>query len=276
MKWKEGEIFRSLFLSDVHYLLDKKIKAHHHKELFRLLDFFYKKKIRFERIILVGDILENWYFSSQRHFSLAKGKKRFNKLFDRIDRLATRRGEKIYIIGNHDSFNYTLSLPRKIENYLENRGWEIMEIYENEDIVVAHGHQGQYGKIFWFVNIFLVKLVYNLARFFPRLFYIAEKFYRENFNFDRNETPEQVLKYYSILSKKVRQKDRLLISGHTHQFMASKELYVVNTGDWIESRSFVVEKDGVFYGYSFEKGKKIELVFKLKLKKKSAYDKSRL
>ncbi|MCS6984729.1 MAG: metallophosphoesterase family protein [Leptospiraceae bacterium] len=269
MKLKRGRVYRSLFISDVHYLLDKKVKPHHHKELFSLLDYFHRKKIRFERIFLVGDILENWYLSSQRKLRRGKGIKRFNKLFDRLDQIAIRRAQKIYIIGNHDSFNYTLTLPPQVETYLENRGWETMEIYEDNEIVVAHGHQGQYGKIFWFINILIVKIVYSLALLSPSFFHAAEEFYRKNFNFDRNETREEMLQYYSILSNRVRQKNRLLISGHTHQFLASEDLYVINTGDWVESRTFVIQDGDIFYGYVYKKKNIFEREFKLKLRKNS-------
>ncbi len=266
MKIKAGKTYRSLILSDVHYLLDKKIKEHSHKDLFALLDYLRKKEIRFERLILAGDILENWYFSANRRFRHKKGKKRFNKLFDRLDALVSRRGEKIYIIGNHDSVNYSLTLPARIESYLDTRGWETMEIYEDGQIVVAHGHQGQYGKFFWFLNIFLVKIVYSFALFFPRFFKTAENFYRRHFNFDRNETPEQVLKYYSILSNRVKQGDRLLVSGHTHQFMASEELYVINTGDWIESRTFVIQEGDLLYGLSYSRRHGIQKEFTIQLR----------
>lgn len=264
-RFKKDTVYDAIYISDIHYLLRKKIRNHLHKDLFRLLDHLKARGIRFRRIFLVGDIIENWYFSAQRKLVRKYGRKRFNRLFDRIDALATPASLKAYLIGNHDSISYIISLPPKIELYLKERGYLIAEKYETDRIVVVHGHQGQYGKISWFVNILGVRLLHALSSVIPSFFIAMENFYRRHFNFDRNETPEEVEDYYGKLRERTNQGNRLLICGHTHQAMADERLKVINTGDWIESGTFVVEHNQEFFGLEFRSKKKIYEKFSLRL-----------
>ncbi len=237
----------------MHYLLDKRVKDHAHEELIDLLKMIYKRGVRFGRIILVGDILENWFFSATR--KLKKKRKMFNRLFDRIDRLAPAGSEKIYILGNHDAVRFDMRLPIHIEGYLTARDWQIKEVYETTEMVVAHGHQGQYGKLFWFFNIVFLRILYRFASLFPSLYRFCDSFYRKHFNFDRHNTQEQMLDYYARLSHILKQEDRLMVSGHTHQFLHLDDLKVINTGDWIDSKTFVIQDGLVFHGLRYA-GKK--------------------
>ncbi|MCX7632441.1 MAG: metallophosphoesterase [Turneriella sp.] len=250
-QFKKNTVYDALYISDIHYLLRKKLRNHRHKELFKLLDHLRRRGIKFRRIFLVGDIIENWYFSAQRRLVRRYGRKRFNRLFDRIDALALPSSIKVYLIGNHDSFSYWIRLPPKIEQYLRERGYTIAEIWHDERIVVLHGHQGQYGKIFWFLNILTLRFLHLISYVFPSVFATMENFYRRHLNFDRNETEEEVRRYYTVLRERATQGNRLLICGHTHQAMADPELRVINTGDWIESGTFVIEQDGIFRGLEF-------------------------
>lgn len=260
----KNTVYEALYISDIHYLLRKKIRSHMHKELFKLLDHLYLKGVRFRKLYLVGDIIENWYFSSQRKLVRKFGRKRFNRLFDRFDRIATPISQKIYLIGNHDSFSYIISLPPKIELYLKERGYSIAEKHETDRLLVVHGHQGQYGKISWFLNILGVRILHSVSIVFPSIFTVMENFYRKHFNYDRNETPEEVEAHYGRLREKLDQGNRLMICGHTHQPMADERLKVINTGDWIESGSFVVENEGEFTGLEFKSKKKLYRLFSLR------------
>jgi len=260
----KNTVYDALYISDIHYLLKKKIRTHMHKELFKLLDHLHKKGIRFRKLYLVGDIIENWYFSAQKKLVRKYGKKRFNRLFDRFDKIAAPVSQKIYLIGNHDSFSHIISLPPKIETYLKERGYTIAEKYENDRLVVVHGHQGQYGKISWFINILGVRILHSVSVLIPSIFTIMENFYRKHFNYDRNETEQEVEEHYGRLREKLNQGNRLLICGHTHQAMADEKLRVINTGDWIESGTFVVENAGTFSGLEFKSKKKLYRIFSVK------------
>lgn len=72
MKFEKNKIYDGIFLSDVHYLLNKKIKSHKHKELFQFLDHLNQRNVRFKNIYLVGDIIENWFFSASRKLKRSK------------------------------------------------------------------------------------------------------------------------------------------------------------------------------------------------------------
>ncbi len=71
--------------------------------------------------------------------------------------------------------------------------------------------------------------------------------------------------YYGLLRERANQAGRLLICGHTHQAMADASLRVINTGDWIESGTFVVENNDEFFGLEFKSKKKIYERFKLRI-----------
>ncbi|AXR62721.1 UDP-2,3-diacylglucosamine diphosphatase [Leptospira mayottensis] len=251
MKFEKNKIYEGIFLSDVHYLLNKKIKSHKHKELFQFLDYLKKKNVRFKNIYLVGDIIENWFFSAAR--KLKKSKKKFNKLFDRLDSLSALNGNKIYIVGNHDSTSYLMNLPPKIERYLREKNWKICKKIENETLIVVHGHQGQYNRFTWIGSIFILRFLHAIALFLPNLFRFSEAFYQKHLNRQDPTTTEEILKYYERLSRITHQSDRVLISGHTHDFLCIPHLKIINTGDWVKSNSFVLQDDFRFIGAKMNK-----------------------
>ncbi|MCB1173182.1 MAG: UDP-2,3-diacylglucosamine diphosphatase [Leptospiraceae bacterium] len=259
MKFRKNRVYDAFFISDVHYLVDKKIKNHHHKELFQLLDFFIKRNIRFRKVILAGDIIENWFFSAARKYR--QKQKRFDKLFDRLDCISAKRGSKYYIIGNHDTTSFSMQLPPDIKQYLQKRYYLITGHYEDRNLIVVHGHQGQYTQITWVLHIAIVRLFHSLAFLIPRLFYFAEDFYDRHLNRVDPVTPEQKLAYYRRLSQHVHQKNKVLIAGHTHDFLCLPELKMMNTGDWVKNRSFIIRKSGTYYGMRLLKRKAIQLEF---------------
>lgn len=245
-KIRKKRTYDALYISDIHYLIDKQIRDHAHDELFVLLDAFRKKNILFRKIILVGDILESWYFSAARH--LVRNIARFDELFGRLDQVCSKGGLKYYIVGNHDTTSYTQGLANRISDYLRDRNWLTGEWYQNDKIIAIHGHQGQYSKTKWMFDIFIVRLLHFLARFFPGFFKKAESFYNKHLNRTDPVTNEEKIQYYSRLSKIVNQRDRVLITGHTHDFLVMPELRIINTGDWISSRSFVIQDGNIFIG----------------------------
>ena len=240
MKFRKGKVYEALFLSDVHYLLNKKIKLHSHRELFQMLDRLIKRRVRFNNIYLVGDIIESWYFSASVQFR--KSKKRFDKLFDRLDAVAARPDRKFYIVGNHDTTAFSMELAPEIARYLRERNWAIGEKVETPEMIVVHGHQGQYTRFNWMLSILVVRALHALARIKPSLFQTAEDFYDRHLNRENPRTAAEKLEYYRRLSKRVNQGKRLMISGHTHGFLCLPELNIINTGDWVGSRTFVVQR----------------------------------
>lgn len=262
MKLKK-HTFDAIYISDIHYLLDRKIRNHNHKDLFRLLDFFNSREVYFKNIVLVGDILESWYFSADK--KLKSGGKVFDKLFDRFDKVVARKGKKIFVVGNHDTISYRQTLSAKISHYLTKRKWKIVEKYQAKNIIAIHGHQGQYNKLSWALDIFIVRLLFKVALLFPRFFQYAESFYNKHLNRKDPVTMEEKLEYYSRLSKIAEQGNRIMITGHTHDFLVMPELKIINTGDWVDNRTFVIQRNKKFYGLQLNKKMEITTRFSITL-----------
>ncbi len=254
MRLKKNKIFDAVFISDIHYLIDRKIKSHAHKDLFKALKILEAKGIRVRKIFLVGDIIENWYFSAS--VKLKKRKKRLSDFFEKIERILTSGGERFFIIGNHDTVNFDQSLPPIIDEYLKENGWNIMDRYEDDSRIVIHGHQGQYGKLVWFTSIFMVRILYRLSVINPRIWHFLEGAYKKRLNYDWHKTMEESIRYYERLSQKVNQGNRIMITGHTHQFLFLEDYRIINTGDWVESRTLVFQKGKKYGGFSFDKKRK--------------------
>lgn len=241
MKLKAERTYQALFLSDVHYLVDGRIVKHSHADLFAMLDDLGTRRIRFREIFLVGDILESWYFSSS--LRLRTDRAAFDRLFGRFDRLLARGGRKVFVIGNHDTTSFSMALAPEIERYLRKRRWQVTDRYETDDLVVVHGHQGQYTKWGWITAIVVVRLLHKLAGVWHGLFRIAERFYDRHLNHEDPRSHQRRLDFYRALSRRVDQGDRILVSGHTHRFLCLEKERIVNTGDWIDSRSFIVRHE---------------------------------
>ncbi|PJZ70901.1 UDP-2,3-diacylglucosamine hydrolase [Leptospira perolatii] len=265
MKLPRGKIYDSFFISDIHYLLNKRIKSHKHKELFQLLDHFHKKEIRFQNVYLVGDIIESWFFSADRRLTRIKGKKRFNKLFDRLDKLALENSRKYYIVGNHDTTSYLMRLSPRIESYLKERDWIVCEKVEDEVLIALHGHQGQYNKFTWIGSIFVLRILHVFASIFPRVFKFSEAFYHKHLNRHDPTSTEEILSYYQRLSKLTHQGHKVLISGHTHDFLCIPKINIINTGDWVKSNTFVLQDGRKFVGIRMTARKNYKKEFTLKI-----------
>ena len=239
IKFRKDRVYEAIFISDVHYLLEKKIKNHRHKQLFQCLDYFAKRNIKFKNIYLGGDIIESWYFSANR--KLKKSKTRFDKLFERFDRIALPGAGKYYMVGNHDTTSFNMKLSGRVERYLIERRWQVREHFENERFIVAHGHQGQYSRFEWVYSIFILRILHVLARIIPNLFQVAEDWYDRNLNRENPDSTEEKLKFFGRISRVMEQGNRLLICGHTHGFLCMPELKILNTGDWVEDATFIIQ-----------------------------------
>ena len=156
-----------------------------------------------------------------------------------------------------------MNLPGKIEEYLLKRRYKIVERFESKSIIVVHGHQGQYNRFNWVLAILVVRLLSQLSRLIPGLFKRAEKFYNKHLNHEDHRSAEYRLKYYQSLSETVDQNNRVLISGHTHQFLCIPELKIMNTGNWVSDKTFIVQQKKNFFGFRMMSKKLFEDVFEM-------------
>ena len=242
MRIKGKKAYESLFLSDIHLLLDSRYKDHRLQDLFEMLDDFQTRRVRFRRLFLVGDAIESWFFSASER--LKRNQAAFDMLFDRLAAVSAERCAKIFIVGNHDTTSFSMALAPSIRGYLTKRGWRILSRYEDEELVVVHGHQGQYTRLYWAASIATLRVLSALAFIWKDLFRTAERFYDRHLNHENPRGLGRRLAFYRRLRRAVRQGDRLLVAGHTHNFLCLPGMRIVNTGDWIESRTFVVEVRG--------------------------------
>ncbi|MBE7439972.1 MAG: metallophosphoesterase family protein [Spirochaetales bacterium] len=235
----EKEKLTGFYISDVHFLISKKVRPHAHKELLQLLDQLILRKVRFKNIYLVGDVIENWFFSAANQ--VKRRKRRLARLFDRLDALATPKSRKYYIIGNHDTVRFSMRLEPSLARFLDRRHWIISERVRKKKLVVLHGHQGQYNRLTWALDIAIVRSLYFLSFAFPALLKKAESFYDRHLNRRDPGTALENLTYYQRLSQVADQGKRIMVSGHTHRALCLPELRVINTGDWVQSRTFVLQ-----------------------------------
>ena len=254
MKFKKGKTYEAIFLSDVHYLVYKKIKNHHHQDLFRVLNSFRKRGVRFRSLYLVGDILENWYFDSSAR--LRTSEKKFNKLFDRLDAICLPGALKYFIVGNHDTTSFSMKLSPEISEFLDKRDYRVVERFESSEMVVIHGHQGQYNRMTWALDILIVRIFYWMSSLIPGFFKKAERFYNRHLNGRDPTNYEERIKYYRRLNRITNQGQRVLISGHTHQFLYMPEIGVINTGDWVHSRTLLIQNGRNLIGLRMKTRKK--------------------
>jgi UDP-2,3-diacylglucosamine pyrophosphatase LpxH len=266
MKFKKNRTYDAIYISDIHYLLNKKIKNHRHQDLFALFYFLRKRGVRFRKLYLVGDVIENWFFDAQKKIRKdKKQKKRLDKLFDRLEQIVPPDGKKYFVVGNHDTTAFTMELSPELESYLKKRNWRIGERFSHKNVVVLHGHQGQYTKITWALNILILRCLHVLALFIPDFFHVMENFYDRHLNRQDPATPEEKLAYYRRLSHISDQGSRVLISGHTHDFLCLPEFRIINTGDWVKSRTFVIQDGRKWIGVKMKDYKEYDRVFTLKL-----------
>lgn len=249
----KGKSLDALFLSDIHFLVSDSIVENSHKELLELLATMIDRKIKFRDIYLVGDIVENWYFSAAEVRS--RNPQRLNVLFDRLRQLWNEDGSLYFIVGNHDTTAFNQGVSLWLRDYLEKRDWILCEWYQNAHLIAIHGHQGQFGRLSWMLNILGVRIMYTLGRIIPGLFGLAEKLYNRNLNHKATPSDSAVEKYYKKVSAKVHQRNRLLITGHTHEFLCRPEQKILNTGDWLKSRSLIIQQGKVFTGLQLVAGK---------------------
>lgn len=257
MKFKKSKTYETLFLSDLHFLTHLRVKDRPHQELFDMLDLFYRRDIQFQRIILLGDIIESWYINGEK--IVKKYPEQLLRLFMRLEKISSPNCKKIFIVGNHDTVRFDLRLPAVIESHLKELNWEICETYEDKHFIAFHGHQGQYSRLQWHSGIVLLRIVFFISGMFPTLYQKVRAGFYARYNFSGRHNSQRILKFYErILAFTnlhfVRNK-RIIINGHIHRPLVMKDLGIINCGDWVHSKSFLIEKKRSFQLMSYQNKK---------------------
>jgi UDP-2,3-diacylglucosamine pyrophosphatase LpxH len=226
---------RAIFVSDVH-LGTKDCKA-------ALLNEFLKH-YRCDTLYLVGDILDGWKMRSGIYWTTE-----FNKVIRRLLKLAKRGVKIMYITGNHDEFLRKHANNRFDNIHLINRcehvglsGARFLVLHGDQFESVTHAHNwlkyiGDYGYDF----LMWVNRWYNRFRARSgRGYWSFAGFLKQHLH-----TAQKYIDHFEDAVAHGAHKNGYdgVICGHIHQ-AAQKHLHgvtYINTGDWVESCTAVVE-----------------------------------
>lgn len=233
---------RAIFLSDIH-LGTRGCQAS------RLLDFMYRHEC--DQLYLVGDIIDGWYLKKAKWFWPKAHEAFVAHVFSQA-----RAGVKVtYITGNHDEFLRPFENSEFAGIAIKNR--IIHTAADGERYLVIHGDQFDVisNRVRWLAVLGDVAYHAILAAntrvnqilgclglpFWPLSAWIKHHIKRAvNFIGDYEAT---------VAAEAERLKLRGIICGHIHHAAIHDELGIryINTGDWVESCTAVVEHfDGGF------------------------------
>lgn len=248
-----------LVLSDLHlYTNDRDIVTNNHK-LPKFLDYLYVSGYRFRKIILLGDIFEDWFVDAGDE--IRKNPRIITTFLARLDLLlADAESIKIFVKGNHDSTSMVMRLDPVVAMYLMGMDYQITEKYEDSGAIYVHGHQGSISRTQWFFQMLGCKILYfacsllRSKRLYRWFYNLAEK--KASY---RSADPEVKRLFYQDLIRRLSPGDNVIVFGHTHVPMTDQQAKIVNTGDWMEHRTFVIRDGNTFVLYSFETDKFVEI-----------------
>jgi UDP-2,3-diacylglucosamine pyrophosphatase LpxH len=232
---------RTVIISDVHLgTAESKVGEVNH----------FLRHVRCERLILNGDIIDGWQL--RRRGQWTKAHTRFIRLV--LKMIEKRDTEIIYLRGNHDDI-LTRFLPLEFEKL------RVVEDYVHQGVrgryLVLHGdvfdsitsnfvflsHLGDWG-----YNVLLkLNRAYNIWRAWRGLEYWSLS---KAIKARVKEAVNHVSKFESHIADLARQRGCIgVMCGHIHT-PADKmlgDVHYLNSGDWIESLTAIVEhRDGRF------------------------------
>lgn len=228
--------FRTIFISDVH-LGTKDCKA---KQLNKFL-----KHYSSDELYLVGDIIDGWKMRSGIYWN-----KQFNHFIRRVLKLSKKGTPIFYITGNHDEF-----LRRFANNRFENIQLLNKRIHITQDekrILVIHGDQfdgvTRCSRWLKFVGDHGYEFLMMLNRFYNRIranygfgYWSLASFLKHNIK----RAKQYIHDYEDAVTLAVKKQNfDGVICGHIHH-AAIKEsggFQYLNTGDWVESCTAIVEE----------------------------------
>lgn len=253
--------FDQLILSDIH-LYAKKEDIHTHNDVLpECLAWMEQQGYRFRKIILLGDIFEDWYIDASA--AIKEDPTILYNFLKQIDRLGEvqEHTPKIFVKGNHDSVSPLMRLDPVVYKFLTIYGYEITERYEERGVVYVHGHQGSISKVEWFFQMLGAKVWYYICSIFrsPSLYVWGFSFVEKKASY-RSADPEVRKTFYEDLIRRVKPGDNAIVFGHTHVPIIDEKLRIVNTGDWMDNQTFVIRDDNTLILNSYvSEGNLIEL-----------------
>lgn len=236
----ESNSYRTIWISDLH-LGSTQCQAN------VLLDFL--KYNESDKLYLVGDIIDFWSLSKKMYWPTEH-----NTVIQKILRKARHGTKVIYIPGNHDEN------IREYDNYvfgeIEIKKSDIHMTSSNKSFLVVHGDEydtiAQYHK--WVAKLgsagydFLLE-VNRFLRMVRRLLGVRSHFSLAAYVKYKVKNIVQFISDYEESIVDTLKNDGLdgVICGHIHhaEMKLIDEFYYVNTGDFVESCTAIVEnQDG--------------------------------
>jgi UDP-2,3-diacylglucosamine pyrophosphatase LpxH len=229
------EKIRTLFISDVHL-------GNVNSNASKLLDVF--KKYDFDNLIIVGDFidltsLKRKFFWSQDH----------STVIQKVLRLSRKEVKVVYIIGNHDFYIRDLidEGPINVGEILLCDEY-IYETIKGEKIFITHGdcfdgfirlHPFLYvlGDKAYSLSMFINKYYNKIRKIFGFQYWSLSAYLKTRVK----NAIKFISEYKNMSDTKLKEVkcDSILI-GHTHTPEIELGKYY-NTGDWVESCSYIIE-----------------------------------
>ncbi|MFN8353940.1 MAG: UDP-2,3-diacylglucosamine diphosphatase [Spirosomataceae bacterium] len=230
--------FRTIVLSDLH-LGSKGSKA---KEVTEFL-----KQYKCDKLILNGDIIDGWQLKKYGN----SWKKKHTAFFKTVLKMVAEYDTKVvYLRGNHDDFLDQV-LPLKIGKYFSLRRDYILKTATGKRYYVTHGDvfDSITTHLKWLA--YIGDIGYNLLLGINKLY----NHYRNwrglpyySLSSQIKQKVKAAVNYISDFEEKLAELARAkdcqgIICGHIHQpaIRQIKEIVYMNSGDWVESLTALVE-----------------------------------
>ncbi|TGL62282.1 UDP-2,3-diacylglucosamine diphosphatase [Leptospira ognonensis] len=235
--------FKSVFISDLH------LGTSHCKASF-LLELF--KKVKFENLFLIGDIVDLWALNSHWYWNKDHG-----KVIEKILKYSRKKRVQ-YILGNHDMIFRNLLLNNTFQfGEIPLSDFYIYNSVKGKRLLLIHGDQfdGFMRNLGWLYH--LGDKTYDLVVYFNTLLNKIRKLFGKEYwslsGYLKSKVKTvlaNVTKFETILIQYA--KDHHVdgvICGHTHTPSMTKieSTIYMNDGDWVDSCTFIGETmDGNF------------------------------
>lgn len=233
--------FRTLFISDVH-LGSKAAKADF------LIDFLRHHEA--ETIYLVGDIVDGWRLKRAWHWPQAH-----NDVVQKLLRKARKGTSITYIAGNHDEFLRGFQgthfggievADRAIHVAADGRRYLVIHGDQFDAIVHNHRWLTYLGDKAYDMAIVLNRAVARLQRTFGRPYWSFSAWAKVKVK----KAANFISGFRAVVAQEARREHvDGVICGHIHhaEIEDAGDIVYINTGDWVESCTAVVEHfDGRF------------------------------
>jgi UDP-2,3-diacylglucosamine pyrophosphatase LpxH len=218
----------TLVVSDLH-IGSKGCNA---KEIFKLL-----KKTEYDRLILVGDIIDGWLFQKYKKFS-----SQHTKLIRLLLKISQTK-PIIWISGNHDEFlrKFTpmeMGGIQIVDEHIENGIWfNHGDLYDG---IVKLRWLGMLGSFGYDAAIVIDRVLKSLG-------------YRKSLSKFLKDNVKAAVSFVTDFEKEMarqaaKRECHTVVCGHIHKSCDKKigEIRYLNTGDWVENKSYLIytQEDG--------------------------------